>query len=52
MQLSIVAPAFDEASVVPVFIRRVLAILDGLECSAELILVYDGSCDGTWELRV
>jgi dolichol-phosphate mannosyltransferase len=50
MELSVVAPAFDEAPALPVFIRRVLDVLDRLECSAELILVDDGSQDGTWEV--
>ena len=49
MDLSIVAPAFDEAPVLPLFIGRVLGILDQIEGSAELILVDDGSKDGTWE---
>jgi polyisoprenyl-phosphate glycosyltransferase len=49
MDLSVVAPAFDEAPVLPVFMERVLNVLDRLDCSAELIMVDDGSRDGTWE---
>jgi polyisoprenyl-phosphate glycosyltransferase len=49
MHLSVVAPAFDEAPALPVFVRRVLEVLDALNCSAELVIVDDGSRDGTWE---
>jgi polyisoprenyl-phosphate glycosyltransferase len=49
MDLSVVAPAFDEAPALPVFVRRVLDVLDELNCSAELVIVDDGSRDGTWE---
>lgn len=49
MDLSVVAPAFNEAPVLPAFVARVLAVLDGLDCEAELVIVDDGSCDGTWE---
>jgi dolichol-phosphate mannosyltransferase len=48
MDLTIVAPALDEAGVLPRFIERTLAVLDSLDCSAELVLVDDGSTDETW----
>ena len=48
MELSIVAPAFDEAAALPRFIARAAAVLDELDCSAELVLVDDGSSDETW----
>ena len=50
MDLSIVAPAFDEAAALPVFIRRVTAVLDEFEGTGELVLVDDGSSDDTWQV--
>src|SRR5438034_11022273 len=50
MELTIVAPAFDEAAALPRFIDRTLVVLDALECSAEVVLVDDGSTDATWSI--
>jgi dolichol-phosphate mannosyltransferase len=50
VDLSIVAPAFDEGPALPIFIRRVTAVLDEFEGSSELILVDDGSSDDTWQV--
>jgi len=46
--LSVVAPCFNEEGVLPEFVRRVLAVLDGIGGTAEVVLVDDGSRDGTW----
>ena len=46
--LSVVAPCFDEEGVLPEFLRRVGAVLDGIGGSSEIVLVDDGSRDGTW----
>lgn len=48
--LSIVSPLYDEAAVVEEFVRRVQSVLSGLDMASEIILVDDGSTDGTWEL--
>jgi glycosyltransferase involved in cell wall biosynthesis len=50
VDISIVAPAFDEALALPPFIRRTTAVLDELGGSGELILVDDGSNDETWQV--
>jgi dolichol-phosphate mannosyltransferase len=50
MDLSIVAPAYNEAAALPAFIRRTTAVLDSFEGSCELIIVDDGSSDDTWRL--
>jgi polyisoprenyl-phosphate glycosyltransferase len=50
VDLSIVAPAFDEATALPVFIRRTTAVMDAFEGSSELIIVDDGSSDETWQV--
>ena len=47
--LSVVAPCFNEEGVLPEFIRRVGVVLDGIGGTAEIVLVDDGSRDGTWE---
>jgi dolichol-phosphate mannosyltransferase len=46
--LSVVAPCFNEEGVLPEFVRRVAAALDGVGGTAEIVLVDDGSRDGTW----
>ena len=45
--LSIVAPAFNEADGIDAFFDRLLAHLDGLNISYEVIVVDDGSHDDT-----
>ena len=46
--LSVVAPCFNEEGALPEFLRRVGAVLDGLGGMAEIVVVDDGSRDGTW----
>ena len=48
--LSVVAPCFNEEGVLPEFLQRVGLVLDGLGGTAEIVLVDDGSRDGTWRL--
>ncbi len=52
--ISVVAPCFNEEGVLPEFLRRVGAVLDGLDGTgggpSEIVLVDDGSRDGTWAL--
>jgi dolichol-phosphate mannosyltransferase len=52
--ISIVAPCFNEEGVLPEFLRRVGVVLGGLESAgsgpSEIVLVDDGSRDGTWAL--
>jgi glycosyltransferase involved in cell wall biosynthesis len=50
MDLSVVAPACNEQEVLPVFIQRTTAVLDSYGGSWELVIVDDGSSDGTWEV--
>lgn len=47
--LSVVAPCFNEEGVLAEFVRRVAAVLDGIGGTAEIVLVDDGSRDGTWK---
>jgi len=49
VQLSVVIPAFDESESLPGHLERVVATLDELGRSAEVIVVDDGSRDGTAE---
>ena len=46
--LSLVAPCFNEEGVLPEFVARVGAVLDKVGGTAEIVLVDDGSRDGTW----
>jgi glycosyltransferase involved in cell wall biosynthesis len=48
--LSVVAPCFNEEVVLPEFLKRVGLVLDGLGGSSEIVLVDDGSRDGTWKV--
>ncbi len=47
---SIVAPAYNEEETLPEFYRHVREVMDGLGEPWELILVNDGSTDGTGEV--
>lgn len=50
-RISIVIPVFEEESVIPELLRRVLAVLDAQPGGPhELVLVDDGSRDRTWEM--
>jgi glycosyltransferase involved in cell wall biosynthesis len=46
--LSIVAPCYNEQAALPEFLRRTTAVCDGLGVEYEIVLVNDGSRDGTW----
>jgi glycosyltransferase involved in cell wall biosynthesis len=52
--LSVVAPCFNEEAVLPAFLQRMGAVLDALPngdgADSEIIVVDDGSRDGTWAL--
>ena len=48
--LSVVAPCYNEQDVLPEFLRRVGAVLDGIGGTSEIVLVDDGSRDGTWDV--
>lgn len=48
--LSVVVPVYNEESVLPVFHRRLAAVLAGIRGGAEVIYVDDGSNDGTPQL--
>ncbi len=45
--ISVVAPVFNEEAILPEFYRRVAAALEGSSQSWELVLVNDGSRDGS-----
>lgn len=46
--VSIVVPAFRSAGSLPALAERVATVLEGAELPYELVLVDDGSEDGTW----
>src|SRR6185295_7678566 len=48
--LSVVAPCFNEEGVLPAFLARVAAVLDGIAGSSEIVVVDDGSREGTWRV--
>src|SRR5689334_19392119 len=45
--LSVVVPMYDEEEVLPIFFERMHPLLDGLGISYEVVVVDDGSRDGT-----
>ena len=47
--LSVVAPAYDEADVLPSFVTRLVDVLEVAGEEWEVVLVDDGSRDGTWD---
>ena len=53
MRLSVAIPIYNEAQLVPELLRRVGAVLDGLDGGPhELVIVDDGSSDGSREALV
>src|SRR6516162_3918607 len=46
--LSVVVPLYDEERVITVLVERLARVLDELDVAAEVLLVDDGSNDGTW----
>ena len=48
--LSVVAPCFNEELVLPEFVKRTVATCRGLGLAIEVVLVDDGSSDGTWQV--
>jgi glycosyltransferase involved in cell wall biosynthesis len=49
-QLSVVAPCFNEEGVLPEFLARTASVLDRIGAASEVVLVDDGSRDGTWKV--
>ena len=47
---SIVAPIFNEEETLPEFFRRICAVVQELDSSAELVLIDDGSTDNSLAL--
>ena len=47
--LSVIAPCFNEEENIDLLAARTLAVFDAESIPAELLLVDDGSTDGTWE---
>lgn len=47
-RLSVVVPMFDEQDNLTKLVERLVAVLENLETSYEIILVDDGSRDATW----
>lgn len=48
-KVSVVVPCYNEEQSVPILIGRILKACESLPASREIILVDDGSTDGTWE---
>jgi dolichol-phosphate mannosyltransferase len=49
VSLSVVVPVFNEREALPELYRRVTAVMAQLGVTHELILVNDGSTDGSWD---
>src|SRR5207253_6836182 len=47
--LSVVVPCYNEEEVLPEFQRRMSNVCRDLGVSYEIVLINDGSTDGTWE---
>lgn len=48
--VSIVVPVHNEAQVLPLFLDRMISVLESLDAEAEVVFVEDSSVDGTWDL--
>lgn len=49
MYLSIVVPCMNEQDVIPTLVERLAVAIKPWKSDAEIVLVDDGSSDGTWE---
>ena len=49
-RLSVVIAVYNSEAVVGAMLDRTLAMLDSLEGGGEIVLVNDGSTDGSWEV--
>ncbi len=49
-RLSVVVPVYGEAAGLQSFVAELATVLDGLEDPYELVIVDDGSADGTWSV--
>ncbi len=50
MNLSVVLPVYNSTATLRRLVERLVATLDGLGCSYEIVFVDDGSRDDSWEL--
>lgn len=50
--LTVVAPVHDEEGSLPTFVERTVDVLEAVDEPFELLLVDDGSTDGSWEVIV
>jgi polyisoprenyl-phosphate glycosyltransferase len=48
-QISVVLPVFNERELLSELHRRLAAVLNGMGISSEIVLVNDGSSDGSWD---
>jgi dolichol-phosphate mannosyltransferase len=48
-QISVVLPVFNERELLPELHRRLTAVLAGMAVTSEIVLVNDGSSDGSWD---
>jgi glycosyltransferase involved in cell wall biosynthesis len=47
LDISIVTPIYNEVENIPELVERTFAVMEGMERSFEMILVDDGSTDGS-----
>jgi undecaprenyl-phosphate 4-deoxy-4-formamido-L-arabinose transferase len=50
MDLSVVIPVYNSAATLPSLVRRLVAVLDGMNLRYEIIFVEDGGPDNSWEV--
>src|SRR5690349_13533551 len=48
--VSVVVPCYNEEAVLPLLFDRLRDVLETWHCRYEVVLVDDGSTDGTWDL--
>lgn len=48
IKLSLIVPCFNEEEALPIFYGEVTRVLEGMDCEYELLLIDDGSKDGTF----
>ncbi len=48
--MTIIVPCYNEREALPIFTEEIARVMEGVPCAYELLLVDDGSTDGTLAL--
>lgn len=50
MKISVIVPCYNEQEALPIFYKEITNVFSSMDCSYEIVLINDGSCDRTLEV--